>query len=457
MKQENEKYNTALKVRTIIVFALCLVVFSFLFAKNSYADWIKDLQEDFLDCWTCEIAASSINIMGHVAYKAAEALFSASYQLLGIGIALWLVFMTMNMMNPFTPMNIWAYLKEVSNRLFAALCIAAFFGAFGAGSPNDMYAIVATPLIDLAHELSLNLIFSDLSGVPARIDSIANRVVGGAATPIGDAQPFTYINNNIFSLEEIKSAVKLFSGITIRLSQSMVHGFAIVSSSFANTESTFLSLIMECICGILIIIPYALLLFLAHMVLADMYIRIAVLGALFPLMLVAWVFPVTRQMYAMQAFSALVNTCIIFLFVGLFIGLLAAVVNASLISNLPVLLDPATLAIAAASPDPDLAIKELANPNSDALYVAIILPWLMLYSFKVIYSWGDRFTSANLGEGAAFLAGEALLSMATPKKTFQKIISRPEGAGEYDDPLSSQIDAEGDGIYGDVNNRDRKF
>jgi hypothetical protein len=454
LKQRNKKLNTALKARLVIVFALCLVVFTSLFTGTSYAGWIEDLRDDFLDCWTCEIAASSINIMGHVAFKAAETLFDASYKLLGVGIALWLAFMTMNMMNPFTPMNIWVYLKEVSNRLFAALCVAAFFGAFGAGSPNDMYDLVADPLVDLAQELSLNLIFSDLAGgVPARIDAIANRVVplgGGVGNnPIGDAQSFAYISDNVFDVEDVQSAVKLFSSVIIRLSQSMVQGLAIVSGSLADTEADLLSKLQELICGVLIVIPYVILLFVSHMVLADMYIRIAVFGALFPLMLVAWVFPVTRRMYTMQAFAALVNTCVIFLFLGLFIGLLSAVVENSLtlvLPGVPALLDPNTLALTANVPDPVTASAALANPNDDALYVAIVLPWLMLFSFKVIYSWGDKFTEANLGDGAAIMAGSALASMVTPKKTFQKIVSRPQSASEYDDPLSSQIDAEGDGI-----------
>ncbi|MCP4395255.1 MAG: hypothetical protein GY804_13455 [Alphaproteobacteria bacterium] len=457
MKKFDKNGIEANKVLNQLVLVLLVALFCFSFASPSYAGFLENLKNDFLDCWTCEIAAGLLNVMGHVAYKASEQIFDAAWKILGAGLALWLAFTTIRHMNPITPMSPGSYIGEISGRLFAALFIAAFFGAFSlTAHPSEMFNIVVRPIFQLSQTLCLDFIYSDLGSIPNRIDNtIVNRVVGGG-TGVNGIKTFNYLPENIFELDDIKNSIKIFASVVIRLSESMVNALTVMSQSMVDSEGNT-PVVRSFLVGVIIVIPYLWMLFTAHMTLADMFIRIAIVGALLPLLMTAWVFPYTRAKYAKVGFEIVMNATIVIMLLGIFIGILSAVieinVNAGpLDMGLPRLIN-ADLTVSGNPPDAVGAEAAIANINSDKLYLSIFLPWLMMATINMIYAWGDKFAANIAGAQMAMSAGSYLAGKVMPSKTVKNMTVQSSGRLEQQDPLSNQRDPEGDGRHGDVGER----
>ncbi len=271
------------------------------FAQSAWSPSVKN-------CWPCILYKAVFDQVGVLTVATYHASCRAALMLMAAGWLFWISFKTIKM---------FASMQEPNLKQFWADILATLFKMLVVGSiilfPDKVIVVlglIMTPIMSAFVELSRLVLYAD-----PNIQEIFQQP--GNYVSMGGESVAEY---PLFSAELASKIQDLIYRVYIMLRTGMYLGF------FLWEELTIISFLL----GGYIIISFFFLMIVFPFSMVEIFIKLGVVIVLFPFILVAWVFPETKQVVgkAWQIFiGSMINLLLVCTFVGFMMIVLATFVD----------------------------------------------------------------------------------------------------------------------------------
>lgn len=283
-------------------------------------------------CFYCPVVENFLFASSQYLKNAASVISDGmALTLLGLGFVMWLfshVVRTVFSLNA-RPKELYIGLVQ---RSFAVVVAAAFI-TNGVESLSD---VTVEPVLEFAAVVGSDLLATNNPVASANFCDpyiVANRP---GATPGESVAANAIAVSGFFSENFIKSLGCLLREMDANIMPGRVVGQALISYSHSDAAKTGIAASLlgmpaffAWAVGWLLLLPYLYLIIYVPYALMDAFLKIVMVGLLFPLFVVAWVFPSTRD-YAVKGFDMVLFSALELITMSFAIGLVTSSINAML-------------------------------------------------------------------------------------------------------------------------------
>ncbi len=272
-------------------------------------------------CIPCEVITKVILITNDLGQKVYDSVRAGILALLGVGLALWILFNVAKLLFPFTPLGSAAQINNmVANRVFITILVGTFLLSF-ANFWNYLY----TPVIGtgMAYTNAVMTQSAEIAGLQNQIlnnnDECRNAFAQGLGAADGSAERLaTHMNC-------------LINNMTGTIGIGLDIAFALVDKSNFNLSQIgqFLANIVP---ALLIAWTYGKILIFFPFRIVDIVLRWGVFVILSPLIVAAFAFPATRS-FTLKGLQGIVEGTFELLMIAVLIALAAASITAVAANN----------------------------------------------------------------------------------------------------------------------------
>ena len=319
-------------------------------------------------CWSCQVFSTTYNTMGDVALKVYDKIRVVSLNFLAAFIALWIGFKTLSFFMSFRVPNYIEYWVQVTGRIARAMFAAAIL----------INTQVMMRFINLIVEpIMLMFIYLSMRVIGANDQAFAV----GANVNVGT----TFTDNPAFPAIVGSQLENLIYRIQVALDIGRALGLRMIL--LADFPGFLLGFVVLCIFFLLaLFFPYYFI---------DGIIRLGFVIILFPLFVVAWVFPITQRK-VIQAFDMFLSSLVQLLVGCIFVALVVSTIEGfTQLRGYNLLLDPI---YQDANPD---AIRQMTRLSVSGLSFLILCFYMYALSKRTLiiagYLGGGPATSILVG------------------------------------------------------------
>ncbi|MCP4395615.1 MAG: type IV secretion system protein [Alphaproteobacteria bacterium] len=217
------------------------------------------------------------------------------------------------------------FLLGLVQRAFAVIIAASFLTA----GVKELSSVTVEPIIEFSAAIGVELLAAENPSVTGGA-KFCNPVI---AIPVGGTTPGTVAGyealqaDGFFSNNVLISISCLLREMDANIMPGRVVGQSLLSYAFSDIASTMgLPPFFILFCGLMLTIPYFYLIIFVPYCLVDAILRLVLVGVLFPLFVVAWVFPATRD-YSVKALNMVIASALELMIMSLGIGFCTASIN----------------------------------------------------------------------------------------------------------------------------------
>ncbi|MCP4395253.1 MAG: hypothetical protein GY804_13445 [Alphaproteobacteria bacterium] len=502
MKSNNRKF---IKI-AVLLLVLCVTIFASTqeaVADNKYepeSQTISTIADVLEGCLLCGLYRPMLQAMASYSEAAKNALISPCLTLLGLGLGFWILIHTLKNIAymGFMDSGVENYLKSLFVRILLTVVIAGLLNSWGgtSGMVELFNALVASLFYTSAvisnefMAVSLATSHSEVASAGASNDMLAFCSVAQCVS-----FPTLELQDKMISDEMIELVICMMQRMGMYLKTGLVLSYVLFNLAVVEGPFGIFLLPFALLLGIVIAFPYFSMLFYIPMYLLDAVTKIMVVGVLLPLAAVAYVFPSTRW-FSQGIFETVIHACLIFLFMGLFIGISMEF----LVRIFEKLADVLAL------DDAEEVLERFHHFKGSDLAVIVVLPYMLMTMLGKAEPFAIYFGGARI-RGTGFMSAAAAITIDRGKEIINSKIQRshefahnygkyknardearsidnripprdggapapptkyaapvsyepvskaekPREPAEYDDPLSSQKDVDTyDGRHGDKDER----
>ena len=315
MKVTQGKFLKILYLPTLVVLA------SVALASPAFAlcDPVPQIMNGYLsDCYICDFVSLLLGAINSVATQSFDMMGDVgggpAISLMAIGFALWLGWHVGNYFINYKYPDPMEFVTELGRCAFRVTFIAAIL-MLPASLAVDF---VISPIITMATELILGLVNTDVIA-----DIIADNSLAGMENFCGAALNDSGLSNGMaLSPQVLNSILCMVQAIYYEAVKGVVVGEGIA----CNAQSLNLIIfsipdIGMWIIGVIIFIVFLFIVLTVSFALVDYIVRIGFVLIMLPLLLVAWVFPITRQ-YTKRGWELFLNSLVALVAMAIAVGLI---------------------------------------------------------------------------------------------------------------------------------------
>lgn len=286
----------------IVVTLICASSEAFASTKS-----IPEITAEYRFCWFCSLFENIYTSAGEYAMTGYNAVAEGCRALIAIGLGLWFAFESLKTLSQVSAFQPGAFWKKVTGRMFAGVFAIALLSS----NAIDVYGYLISPIILAAVGFGSALLPLDASG--GRI------CIPASSTP-------TYEVGNALPIEAREALGCMMQNMNDAVADAMGWGVALIINSSGQGFLGVLPDIGMLISGAIIAFMFFLILIVMPIYMVDSVIRLGIVGALLPVFIVAWVFPLTKH-FSKAGFTMLINSMVQLITMCLFVGLISAMVG----------------------------------------------------------------------------------------------------------------------------------
>ena len=309
------------KIMKILYLPILAVLASVAFTSPAFAlcDPVPQTMNGYLsDCYICDFVSMLLRAINTVATQSFDMMGDVgggpAISLMAIGFALWLGWHIGNYFINYKYPDPMEFMTELGRCAFRVTFIAAIL-MLPASIAVDF---VISPIITMATELILGLVNTDVIA-----DIIADNSLSGMENFCGAAMNDSGLSNGMaLSPQVLNSILCMVQAVYYEAVKGVVIGEGIA----CNAQS--LNLIIFSIpdigmwlIGVIIFIVFLFIVLTVSFALVDYIVRIGFVLIMLPLLLVAWVFPITRQ-YTKKGWELFLNSLVALIAMAIALGLI---------------------------------------------------------------------------------------------------------------------------------------
>ena len=287
-----------------IAVAILICASSSAFAGESKS--IPEISAEYRICWFCPLFEKIYTSAGEYAMTGYNAVAEGCRALIAIGLGLWFAFESLKALSQVSAFQPGAFWKKVTGRMFAGVLAIAILSS----NAIDVYGYLISPIILAAVGFGSALLPS----------------IGGGQICVPASSTPTYDPNNALPIEAREALGCMMQNMNDAVADAMGWGVALIINSSGQGFLGVLPDIGMLISGIIIAFMFFLLLMVMPIYMVDSVIRLGIVGALLPVFVVAWVFPLTKH-FSKAGFTMLINSMVQLITMCLFVGLISAMVG----------------------------------------------------------------------------------------------------------------------------------
>jgi|GEM_PF-3710375 len=310
------------KVLKILYLPTLVVLASMAFASPAFAwcDPTPQVMNDILsDCYICDFVSLLLGAINSVATQSFDMMGDVgggpAISLMAIGFALWLGWHVGNYFITYKYSDPMELVTEFGRCAFRVTFIAAILMLPAAIAVD----FIISPIITLATELILGLVNTDVIA-----DVIADNKLTGTENFCALALNDSGISNGMaLSPQVLNSILCMIQAIYYETAKGLVVGLGIFCRSLGAFNLIIFNLpdIGMLVIGAAIYIVFFVITISVSFALVDYIVRIGFVLIMLPLLLVAWVFPITRQ-YTKKGWDLFLNSLVALVAMAVAVGLL---------------------------------------------------------------------------------------------------------------------------------------
>ena len=270
------------------------------------------------NCYICDFVSLLLGAINTVATQSFDMMGDVgggpAISLMAIGFALWLGWHIGSYLINYKYPDPMEFVTELGRCAFRVTFIAAILMLPAALAVD----FIISPIITMATELILGLVNTDVVA-----DIIANNSISGTENFCGAALNDSGLSNGMaLSPQVLNSILCMVQSVYYEAIKGLVIGEGIA----CNAQSINLIIfsipdIGMWIIGIIIFIVFAVIVFSISFAMVDYIVRIGFVLIMLPLLLVAWVFPITRQ-YTKRGWDLFLNSLVALVAMAITVGLI---------------------------------------------------------------------------------------------------------------------------------------
>ena len=270
------------------------------------------------NCLICDLVSLLLGAINTVATQSFDMMGDVgggpAISLMAIGFALWLGWHIGNYFINYKYPDPMEFMTELGRCAFRVTFIAAIL-MLPASLAVDF---IISPIITMATELILGLINTDIMA-----DIAANNSISGSKNFCVAALNDSGIGNGMaLSPQVLNSIMCMVQSVYYEAAKGLIAGMGIVcNAQFLNFIIFSIPDVGMWIIGIIIIIVFMVITFTVSFGLVDYIVRIGFVLVMLPLLLVAWVFPITRQ-YTKRGWELFLNSLLCLVVMSIAVGLI---------------------------------------------------------------------------------------------------------------------------------------
>ena len=305
----------------ILYLPTLVVLASVAFASPAFAlcDPVPQTVNFYLsNCYICDFVSLLLGAINTVATQSFDMMGDVgggpAISLMAIGFALWLGWHVGNYLINYKYPDPMEFVTELGRCAFRVTFIAAILMLPAALAVD----FIISPIITMATELILGLVNTDVVA-----DIIADNSISGTENFCGAALNDSGLSNGMaLSPQVLNSILCMVQSVYYEAIKGLVIGEGIA----CNAQSLNLIIfsipdVGMWIIGIIIFIVFAVIVFSISFAMVDYIVRIGFVLIMLPLLLVAWVFPITRQ-YTKRGWDLFLNSLVALVAMAITVGLI---------------------------------------------------------------------------------------------------------------------------------------
>lgn len=300
--------NWATKIKAKYLPSLIAFTAVFAFAFPAFAGCMsnKERLQDFLsNCVICHFVQLLLDACNSVITEAFNVLSGAggpAVSLLALGLAFWMAWHIGQYFINYKYSDPMEFLSEIGRCWFRTFLIAAFLIV---GTVGVVFDWIVSPIIAGFTDLVFGILNTDL----VSFENMDNAVDYCAIAENED--PLVETSGKALSNQIIASFLCMVQAVYLEVAKGMTIGLAIQCYALGQWNFILFSLpdIGAWIIGSIIFLVFLFIAFAFSFRIVDFFLRIAFVLVLLPLLMVAWVFPITRK-YTKKGWDLLLNSLV---------------------------------------------------------------------------------------------------------------------------------------------------
>lgn len=282
----------------------------------------SDLQKQFVvsyaSCWPCSAYSFVWDAIGNAAHSSFPSTCAAALSLLGVGLMFWTGITVLKFISSVKEPNLKDFIPLISGVWFKALVVAVFLSS--AGFAFQLLDMFISPILISFVQLSRSILFASDSiatGFLAPITDLTTSLVSGTSLKLTNALLGTgFENYPIFTKSIGKDIQDLVYRLYVSFSQGMMLGFRMMLMP---------GLVSQCM-GLFVAFVFFAFMMLYPFIFLETFIALGVVIVIFPILLVGWVFPSTKN-YIVEGLKILFQCMAQMLITCIYLGVMVAVLK----------------------------------------------------------------------------------------------------------------------------------
>lgn len=403
VKVKSKRYTYFSFLILLLVFVAAFTIFPKNASANAYSpasQTVASITSVLNICLTCDLIKNLLTEMGNFADKAKVLLIQPSLTVLGMGLAFWITIHTIKhiAIMGFMDSGVEGYFRSLFVRLLLSVVVAGFLNSWGgANGIVELFNITVTPLFNSSIAYANDLMNVSLVHVTAGAkQDLMDLTMVVEQCDVTTALKDPTFATKIVTQEMIDNVDCMLRTMGAHLKAGMIMTYVLFNLAIVEAPFGILFLPFAAVIGVIFAIPYISMLFYVPMYLLDAMTKVMLVGALLPLAAVAFVFPSTRW-FASRIFNAALHSCLIFLFMGLFIGIASEFLVKIYEILLPLYDD-----------DPKDILDKFEDFEGHQVAVVVVLPYLLMSMLGKATVFANYYSDIKL-QGTGFISAASAI------------------------------------------------